>query len=227
MYILRFVRFDSIKTNLDILKNEYNNNKNLISNKSNFFVFPEKLFKEINDIINTINYLLISKEEIKDEEIKSFYDSLSEKIYLSLGEIKSSSFENTIFNRIKNIMNDITDFVQSTDLKMDKIKNPNNDLSQNMAYNEEYDRINNIHNNFSYLNYSKLEEKNNPNNLSFNESRLSHLGSSMKHDFLNIEQEEDFMIINESLCQKNNINKNNTNNYKNQIIEKIKEQYKL
>ena len=28
-----------------------------------------------------------------------------------------------------------------------------------MAYNEEYDRINNIHNNFSYLNYSKLEEK--------------------------------------------------------------------
>ena len=35
-----------------------------------------------------------------------------------------------------------------------------------MAYNEEYDRINNIHNNFSYLNYSKLEEKNNPNNLS-------------------------------------------------------------
>ena len=175
--------------------------------------------------MDTINYLLISKEEIEDEEIKSFYDSLSEKIYLFLGEIKSSSFENTIFNRIKNIMNDITDFVQSTDLKMDKIKNPNNDLSQNMAYNEEYDRINNIHNNFSYLNYSKLEEKNNPNNLSFNESRLSHLGSSMKHDFLNIEQEEDFMIINESLCQKNNINKNNTNNYKTQIIEKIKEKY--
>ena len=49
----------------------------------------------------------------------------------------------------------------------------------------------------------------------------------MKHDFLNIEQEEDFMIINESLCQKNNINKNNTNNYKTQIIEKIKEKYTL
>ena len=90
--------------------------------------------------MDTINYLLISEEVIKDEEIKSVYDSLSEKIYLFLGEIKSSSFENTIFNRIKNIMNDITDFVQSTDLKMDKIKNPNNDLSQNMAYNEEYDR---------------------------------------------------------------------------------------
>ncbi len=68
MYILRFVRFDSIKTNLDILKNEYNNNKNLISNKSNFFVFPEKLFKEINDIVKQLIVYLLAKRKLKTKK---------------------------------------------------------------------------------------------------------------------------------------------------------------
>ena len=174
MEILRLTGFDNIKNNLAILKNEYltYEKENLIRNRSNFFVFPEKLFKEINEVIEKINNLLIYGINIKDEDIKKVYNSLSSKIYVFYHEIKLSSYENLIFNSIKSVMEEIMNFIQSSDSKMDKIKETKDDSSQFLEYYEDDSRIENAEKNFydsnSHINNNQINIR----NLSFKDSKM-------------------------------------------------------
>ena len=168
--ILSIVGFDKVKNNIDILKKEYSLHKNLIRNQSNFFIFPDAIFKEINDTVNIINVL--NQDKNTDPcEIKEVYNSLSQKIYTFYNEIKISSYENVIFNKIKFVMEELIRFTQNTDLKMDKIPD-RDELSQNLIFQNEQERINNM-NNFDsgYLqneNEKENEINNSPKNISEN-----------------------------------------------------------
>ena len=172
MEFLRALKFDKIIRNLNILRTQYENYRNLADPRRNFFVFPQNLFNTIKDRAVELNELL---NRVDDIEIKKNYIPLSDWLYDFLIEIKKSSFENELFriiieaveelknfrNRVNSIMNGINDGNESENIIEEAI-----DYFQkehNKSINFYGDFINNINiNNLSGIQYVEdgfLDEK--------------------------------------------------------------------
>ena len=75
MEFLRALKFDKIIRNLNILRTQYENYRNLADPRRNFFVFPQNLFNTIKDRAVELNELL---NRVDDIEIKKNYIPLSD-----------------------------------------------------------------------------------------------------------------------------------------------------
>ncbi len=160
MDILPLTEFDVVQDNLNKLQEEYIKYNQLIKHNFDFFVFPDTLFKDILIDVEKMNKnLLLYKNNIKNKYLKKDYDSLSFKIYDFCAKIKNSSFNNLIFENIKTFRNKILNFFQKIDLKMEKIKDFDDSLGENLCIIEEQNN-NRENNNFYNSSISQNQEEN-------------------------------------------------------------------
>ena len=124
-FFLPITKFDPIINSLNILKEEYKSYNILSNKKYNLFVFPDlELFDNIIERVKILNKSFDNNKNIKDMKIK-YLQILYEKILDFETQIKNSSFENLIFNKIKEAYNELHNFSGKIYKKLNKIKDPN------------------------------------------------------------------------------------------------------
>ena len=196
MEILNIVKFDHINDKLAILAKEYEKNINLNFQGNNFFVFPNDLYQSLVNEINIINQLLNENQYNSDIFFKK-YDELSDKIYLFYSKIKESSYENDLFNQIKENMDEVINFFQKTDITINKIRKEDNSFSQNICEFEinkrNMEKSNYLYNSHSMNNNSSLD-----NNIGLNISKIE---GNVDDDYFIEEKFNEFTICAEKLIE--------------------------